>query len=275
MLEEVYATVMENSPPCRRMSIENAELTKIAVNTYVTTKITFANMLADLCERIPGGDVDVVTQALGSDARIGRRYLTGAIGYGGPCFPRDNVALAYIARKLGSRASLAEATDDMNRSLTESRAEQLLPLVRSGETVAVLGLAYKPHSHVIEESQGVALARALSEGGARVVAYDPLAGEEAARALPRVRIAGSIDECLADAGMVVVTTPDPEFRNLDVDKLVPEGRRITVVDFWRIFADRLEGRPGVDYVAAGRSRDDLENAERLLRLWGQSTAVEA
>ena len=82
------------------MSLENAELTKISVNTYVTTKITFANMLADMCEQIPGGDIDVVTDALGTDLRIGNRYLKGAIGYGGPCFPRDNVALSYLARVL-------------------------------------------------------------------------------------------------------------------------------------------------------------------------------
>lgn len=80
------ADIMENSPPCQRMSIENAELTKISVNTFVTTKITFANMLADLCERIPGGDVDVVTQALGMDSRIGKKYLTGAIGMAAPVF---------------------------------------------------------------------------------------------------------------------------------------------------------------------------------------------
>lgn len=110
-LEACYAEIMENNAPCKRMSMENAELAKVSLNAFITTKITFANMLADLCERIPGGDVDIVTDALGSDERIGHKYLKGALGYGGPCFPRDNVALGFIARALGSKANLAETTD--------------------------------------------------------------------------------------------------------------------------------------------------------------------
>ena len=91
----------------------NAELTKIAVNTYVTTKISYANMLAEMCERLPGGDVDVVTDAVGLDSRIGRKYLRGALGYGGPCFPRDNKAFAG-SRDIGADPALAEATDAIN-----------------------------------------------------------------------------------------------------------------------------------------------------------------
>ena len=96
------AGVCENDPPFRRMSLVNAELTKIAVNTYVTMKISYANTLADICERLPGADVEVVTDALGLDTRIGRKYLRGAIAYGGPCFPRDNKAFAVLARDLGA-----------------------------------------------------------------------------------------------------------------------------------------------------------------------------
>src|SRR6185437_6603583 len=92
-LDEVNRKICVRDPVVHRMSIENAEIAKIALNSYVTMKISFANTLADLCERIPGGDVDVVTDAIGSDARIGRKYLTGGLGFAGPCFPRDNVAL--------------------------------------------------------------------------------------------------------------------------------------------------------------------------------------
>ena len=101
VLERLYRGVCANDPPFRRMSLVNAELTKIAVNTYVTMKISYANRLADMCERLPGADVDAVTGALGLDTRIGRKYLRGAIAYGGPCFPRDNKAFA------GSPASSA------------------------------------------------------------------------------------------------------------------------------------------------------------------------
>ena len=143
-LEDAYACIMPNRPPCQRMTLENAELTKVFVNTYVTTKIAFANMLADLCERLPGGDVDVVSNALGLDARIGRKYLTGALGYGGPCFPRDNVALSFLARALGTKADLAETTDRVNRSLAATVIDRLGLAIPRGTTVAVLGLAYSP-----------------------------------------------------------------------------------------------------------------------------------
>jgi UDPglucose 6-dehydrogenase len=115
VLEGIYRQVCENDPPVVRMNFINAELTKLAVNTFVTTKISFANMLARICERLPGADVDVVTRALGLDSRIGAKYLKGAISYGGPCFPRDNLALIATARKVGAPADIAEATDRFNR----------------------------------------------------------------------------------------------------------------------------------------------------------------
>src|SRR5262245_10730941 len=92
LLESIYRTTCDNSPPVQRMNFVNAEITKLSVNTFVTTKISYANMLADICDRLPGADVDVVTNAVGLDSRIGRKYLKGALGYGGPCFPRDNIA---------------------------------------------------------------------------------------------------------------------------------------------------------------------------------------
>ena len=139
MLEAYYAQVMANHAPARRMSLENAELAKISVNSFVTMKITFANMLASLCEAIPGADVDVVTQALGSDRRIGSRYLTGGLGYGGPCFPRDNVALAFLARALGTPALGPEATDAANVQIPARVVARIAPLVPTGGTVGLLG----------------------------------------------------------------------------------------------------------------------------------------
>ena len=110
-LEELYTTTCESNPRINRMNYVNAELTKLSVNTFVTTKISYANMLAEVCETLPTADVDVVTQAIGCDTRIGKKYLRGAMGYGGPCFPRDNVAFSALARTNGAPALLAEATD--------------------------------------------------------------------------------------------------------------------------------------------------------------------
>src|SRR5258706_8441907 len=151
MLEAIYKQTCPNHPAAARMNFVNAELTKLAVNRYVTTKITYANTLARICERLPGADVDAVTTALGMDTRIGRKYLKGAIGYGGPCFPRDNVALAALARNVDAPAALAEAVDRANRKQVDRLAELVTSHLRPNGTVGVLGLAYKPNTDVVEQ----------------------------------------------------------------------------------------------------------------------------
>lgn len=269
MLEKAYASIMLDNPLCRRMSLENGELTKIAVNTYITTKMTFANMLAEMCERIPGGDVDVVADALGSDKRIGRKYLTGAIGYGGPCFPRDNVALSFFARAMGGEARLVETTHSINCALAEKIVARLRPLVKGGTTVAVLGLAYKPSSHVVEESQGIYITKALSKAGARVVAYDPLAAEAARLELrDQAVVMETVKACLEQAKLVLLTTPDPLFKALKAEDFANGHPVVTVVDCWRILSHELAGRPGIRYVPIGCSVEDGENAATLAALWG-------
>lgn len=261
LLESCYVEIMENYPPCQRMSLENAELTKVALNTFVTSKITFANMLADLCERIPGGDVDVVTDALGLDKRIGRKYLTGALGYGGPCFPRDNIALNFIAEVIGTHADLAKTTDRMNRSIPGKFVERLLPDIHQDDVVAVLGLAYKPQSHVTEESQGVYLAKSLVEEEINVVAYDPLVGD-----VEGINLLDSVEDCLAQADVVLITTPDPEFKTLQVSDFA-SGKSVLVVDFWRILSEVLTDQPDIKYIPVGCSIDDEQNANRLAEQW--------
>jgi UDPglucose 6-dehydrogenase len=271
-LERCYAEIMPDQPQCARMSLENAELTKISVNTFVTTKITFANMLADLCERIPGGDIDIVTSALGLDERIGKKYLKGGLGYGGPCFPRDNVALSFIARELGTEAALAEATDSANHRLPDSVADRILSLVPKGATIGVLGLAYKPYSHVIEESQGMMLAKKLAHAGARVMAYDPLAGDAAKTELAyHALVVDSIEECLAGADCVLITTPDPAFKTLGAQNF--GNKPVIVIDFWRILDAQLSGQPNIQYLAFGRSTDDPSNSARLDELWRGAAAI--
>jgi UDPglucose 6-dehydrogenase len=263
---------MVNHQKSARMSLENAELTKISVNTFVTTKITFANMLAEICEKLPGGDVDVVTNALGLDSRIGRKYLTGSIGYGGPCFPRDNVALSYIAGQLGVKARLAETTDSMNRAVAEKVSSRILPMIKPGATVAVLGLSYKPFSHVTEESQGVYVAKQLSNRGLRVVAFDPMSGEMALEEIRRkIVVLDSIEECLAQAEAILITTPDPAFKNLTAASFKNDWAEVLVFDFWRLLADKLADAPGIKYVGIGTSEDDAANTARLKKPWWGET----
>lgn len=269
MLESVNRIVSVNAAPCKRMTIENAELAKIAVNSFVTLKITYANLLAELCEKIPGGNVDVVSDAIGMDKRIGRRYLTGGMGFGGPCFPRDNVALAFTGESLGVDCSLLEVNDNYNRSLSPRFAERLKQHIPAGSTVAVLGLAYKPFSHVVEESAGVYLARALADAGYRVLGYDPLAGESAAAALQdHALITDSIADCIREAKAVLITTTDPAFKDLTASQVRREGQEVIVVDFWRFLAGAFENQPGIRYLPIGKCIDDGAASAALTETWG-------
>jgi UDPglucose 6-dehydrogenase len=267
-LESVLARVALNDAPAKRMSIENAELSKIALNSYLTLKISYANMLADLCERIPGGDVDVVTDAIGMDKRIGRRYLTGGFGYGGPCFPRDNVALNFIGKYLEGSTQLLEVNDHFNRTIAPRFVEKLTPYLQEGATVAVLGLAYKPLSYVIEESPGIYLCRALAGRGFRVIGYDPLATEEAHVALRyHALVADSLPACLQDASCVLVTTPDSVYRAIKPEDFLHGKESITIVDFWRCLSDHVRSHPSIRYVPIGRCMNDDKALDRLSGLW--------
>lgn len=232
MLEAIYRQSVESRPDYQRMNWVNAELCKIAVNTYVTTKISYANMIAGMCDRLPGADADVVTHALGADSRIGRKYIKGAIAYGGPCFPRDNKAFAALGRSLGVRTDLAEATDAINAHQTERLVAAVAALAAPGAEVAILGLSYKPHTPVIEESQGLALARALGARGYRLRLSDPaaLAGLPA-DATGATRRCASAAEAIAGADVAVIMTPWPEYRDLP---LGAPGAPAAVIDPWRM-----------------------------------------
>jgi UDPglucose 6-dehydrogenase len=245
LVASVYEKVCENTPPVRRMNFVNAELTKISVNTFVTTKISYANMLADICDRLPDADVDVVAEAVGSDTRIGRKYLRGATGYGGPCFPRDNVAFATLASRLGARADLAQATHALNRYQIDRLEAAVTSRVAPGATVAVLGMAYKPDTAVIEESQGVMLARRLQERGYVVVIHDPLAASAAMQVLASsVRNANSAVEAIRDADLAVITTPWPEYAQLGN---AGRAESLPVIDCWR----QLDGAAGLEVIRVG------------------------
>jgi UDPglucose 6-dehydrogenase len=236
VLQRIYERSCDNKPAIRRMNFVNAELTKISVNTFVTTKISYANMLADLCDRIPGADVDVVTQAVGADSRIGTKYLRGAIGYGGPCFPRDNVAFSALARTLGARAELAEATDSLNDYQVDRVVKAIDAHYRGSGPIGVLGLSYKPETAVVERSQGVGVVGRLLERGYEVIAYDPKALASAQAELPRkFTPAVSAEACVRAATTVVVMTPWPEFRAVPADAFA-RSPRLNVIDCWRVLS---------------------------------------
>jgi UDPglucose 6-dehydrogenase len=235
VLATIHKSICDNNPRIAHMNFINAELTKLSVNTFVTTKISYANMLAEICEILPGADVEVVTSAIGADSRIGPKYLKGALGYGGPCFPRDNIALAALFRRNGLESMLGEATDRTNRRQVTRLLQAIMPHLPAGGTVAVLGLSYKPHTDVIENSQGLDLAEQLLARGIRVMVYDPAAMDNSRGTLKgKVVFAETSEACLRCADVVVITTPWPEFRQMSPEYLKRSSSRTTIFDCWRI-----------------------------------------
>ncbi len=247
ILQDVYKGLCKNSPAVARMNFINAEITKIALNTFITTKISYANMLARLCERLPEADVNVVTSALGLDSRIGSKYLKGAVSYGGPCFPRDNRAFASLATRVGAFSDLAETTDRFNRAQVKWIAEIVKQHRAGSGAIGVLGLTYKPDTDVVEESFGLLLSQTLAGAGLPVIVFDPEA--DASRVLashPSIQTARSAEECINRAEVVILATPWAEFSKLSAEK----WNQKTVIDCWGALAS-LESGAGVRYVRLG------------------------
>jgi UDPglucose 6-dehydrogenase len=250
LLEGLYKNVCDNDPPVARMNFINAELTKLATNSFVSTKITFGNMIAQVCEQLLDAHVDVVTSALGLDSRIGGKYLKGSIGYGGPCLVRDNIALAALAQNIGGRAWLAEATDQANRQ----EVDRLVALIKTkrdgGGVVGILGLAYKPETNVVDASQGLLLAQVLAAEGIPVNAYDPAAMDQARQVLgASVGLSDSAENCIQQSDLVVITTPWKGFEAIEPKVFGTPGSRV-LIDCWRIL-ESSQIAAVTDYIPLG------------------------
>jgi len=257
-LSEIQTRVCVNSPPIQRMNFINAEIAKMAINSFVTMKMSFANTLAEICEKLPGADVDRIAAAIGRDKRIGPAYLKGALGYGGPCFPRDNIAFGYFADRLGAQADLARVTHKVNlrqvkRIVALLEAEGFRPPMKVG----ILGLTYKPNTDVVEASQSLMLAEALSSQGFKVHVYDPAATDKARSVLgSALQYEATAEDCIAKSDLCVVATPWRDFSR--IDKALFEGK--AVLDCWRIL-----GKDGIQnaarYIALGIGRDSIRSTK--------------
>ena len=248
MLEAVYRQTVESNPTYCRMNFINAELAKIAINTFVTTKISYANMLSTICDVLPGADIDTISSTLGADSRIGPKYLKGGAAFGGPCFPRDNKALTAFAANLGITAHIAAATDALNLDQAP-RLVRLLEATQVGRaTVCVCGLSYKTDTAITEESAGLGIAAALKQAGHKVWAHDPAVQKADAAAV--FEIFSDLEAAIADVDAVFIMTPWPVYERLPT-LLKARKRAITIVDPWRMFtAEDFE--PQVTYIAVGR-----------------------
>lgn len=193
MVKELYLSTCESNPDIKLMSLVNAEISKLSLNCFVTMKISFANELASICEKVPGTDIDAITDALGSDTRIGSKCLKGGLGFGGPCFPRDNQAFQAFARGFGVEPKLSPQVVAINNSVVDRLFDIISQNTNSGEKVALLGLAYKPGTHIIEESPSIMLVKKLIDSGFVVSVHDPKA----------------LDSINIDIGQKVVRFDDP------------------------------------------------------------------
>jgi UDPglucose 6-dehydrogenase len=270
-LANIHKVVCTNSPPIERMSYINAEITKISVNSFVTMKMSFANTIAEICEKTAGADVDRITSAIGKDKRIGQAYLRGALGYGGPCFPRDNVAFSKFASRTGAQAELARTTHHVNLRQIDRVVDLIKHLVLNKQTrIGILGLSYKPNTNVVDESQSLILARRLAEEGFDVHVHDPASMANAKVVLGSlVKYETKAEDCVANCDVCVIATPWSQFARLN--PRIFRGR--TVVDCWRLFDHRLGN--DVTYVPLGRflSYANYPPRPKLKRRIGRTQAI--
>lgn len=250
-LQAFYERFLPEQRPIKRMAIVNAELVKISINTFVTNKIAFANALLQICSNIPGANVDTVTDAIGQDRRIGTKYLKGGLGFGGPCFPRDNRAFSFLAKSVGARHLLAETTDQVNHDhldwVVKLITKQALKRNRRPK-ICILGLSYKPHTGITEESQSLHLAIKLA-AKFPVTVYDPgISISDFKQSNKNLKHASSLQKATAGADLICIATPWPQFKRLPIQKNLK--RRPLVIDLWR-HADGRRISTHADYLAVG------------------------
>ncbi|MFT4123304.1 MAG: UDP-glucose/GDP-mannose dehydrogenase family protein [Microbacteriaceae bacterium] len=253
LLDEVYATARAADTPLVVTDYATAELVKVSANAFLATKISFINAMAEVAEAT-GADVTHLADAIGFDARIGRRFLNAGVGFGGGCLPKDIRAFRARAEELGVGDSVAflRDVDEINlrrrRRVVELAAEELGGSVQ-GRRVAVLGLAFKPDSDDIRDSPALDVAVTLNGLGARVVATDPEAIENSRNRHPQLVYAASTDAALADAELVILVTEWREYRDLDpvavrglvASPAVIDGRNVLDAAAWRAAGWRYRG----------------------------------
>jgi len=218
-LKEIYKSNLAENTPWVRADLPTSELVKVAANSFLATKISFINAMAEVCEAA-GGDVTVLAKAIGYDPRIGSRFLQAGIGFGGGCLPKDIRAFMARADELGARQAL-EFLREIDAINLRAR-QRMIELVRAdlsedlkGKRIAVLGAAFKPDSDDVRDSPALDIAAQIHAAGANVIIYDPKANANAQARFPRLGFAATAAECLKDADLVLHLTEWQEFKDLD------------------------------------------------------------
>lgn len=232
LLYKIYRPFVLNGHPLLAMDVASAELTKYAANAMLAVRISFMNFVSQLCDET-GASVTSVRQGIGSDPRIGSKFLYAGVGYGGSCFPKDMRALMRIGNELGIGTEILHAAESINERQKVVLVERLEGQLGSlaGRRVAIWGLAFKPNTDDVREAPALAMIRALVAKGADVVAYDPVASEQAGLVIGDCcEIVGSAYEALDAADALIVATEWPEFRTPDTDEMAKRMRGRIVLD---------------------------------------------
>ena len=219
VLQEVYESLLKNDVPWVKADLPTAELVKVAANSFLATKISFINAMAEICEAA-GGDVTVLAKAIGYDPRIGSRFLQAGIGFGGGCLPKDIRAFMARSQELGAEQSL-EFLREID-SINLRARQRMIDLVRAdigvdlkGKKIAVLGGAFKPDSDDVRDSPALDIAAQVHAAGAEVVVHDPKAIEPARLRHPELQYTANLEECLRDADIVLHLTEWKIYREID------------------------------------------------------------
>jgi UDPglucose 6-dehydrogenase len=256
LMGELYAPFVRQGNPILYMDEKSAELTKYAANSFLATKITFMNEIARLCELL-GADVDMVRKGIGSDERIGKRFLFPGIGYGGSCFPKDVQALAKSAAEVNYDFRILQSVMEVN----EDQKTYLVPKIKayfngdlSGKRFALWGLAFKPNTDDIREAPALYIIDALLEAGAVVSAYDPeaMANVKALKG-DSIVFADSQYDALQDADALIIATEWSEFRTPDYNKISELLRNKVIFDGRNLFDTQQMQKLGYYYLSVGRA----------------------
>jgi UDPglucose 6-dehydrogenase len=242
--------------------LRTAEMIKYASNAFLATKISFINEIANICEAL-GADIKEVATGMGYDPRIGRAFLDAGLGYGGSCFPKDVLALAYMAAEKGRHPQLLQAVMDINADSRRRIVERIQELVGKlrGRTVGLLGLTFKPNTDDLREAPALDIARRLLAEGAAVRAYDPVAMPRALQLIPELQMAADVYDLARGCDAVVVCTEWNEFKNLDLQRLHDAMRQPIVIDGRNVYDPAEMTAHGFQYRGVGRGYDHTrENA---------------
>jgi len=256
VLTDLYAPFVRTGHSILIMDVPSAEITKYAANSMLATRISFMNAIARLCE-VTEADVDAVRRGVGSDARIGPSFLFPGIGYGGSCFPKDVKALMRTMRDLGVDYSILEAVEAVNEGQKRTMLERLADRLGgdlSGKVIAVWGLAFKPNTDDMREAPSLVTIEGLLGQGAKVVAHDPVAAEEARRHLgDRITYVSTNYDALDGAHALVIHTEWLPYRNPDFARMRAAMAEPIIFDGRNLYDPADTARAGFEYHSIGRS----------------------